>query len=286
MNCSSSFAEIQDISMNMKRLESTTYKISLPLTELFPNTGNFGNWRSTIVTWMYSIAEAFKLQQSVVSAAAYYLDKSVEQGIITSPAEYQLASLTSLHMAMKLYESKLFPWNELLKFGHGNFEDKDIIEMERSIMKGLDFHLHPPTANCFLQEFMKFLPRNILSKTRRKIEMESERLIQATVTHDEFAEFLPSVSAYAAMLLAMRGLSKDRISVSQIDRFILLVQAAAKLTSNSPGLLEVFQKLEPFMENYQEFVGTRQNPPAKEESKRHSTIVSEGLSQPYREMIM
>jgi hypothetical protein len=246
MDSLSTITEKHDIALNMIVLENSKYKRSplCDLSELFPLNKD---WRETIVSWLYSIADLFKLQDSVIQAASFYIDVCVGKGIVTCSKEYQLASLTALHLAMKLYDYKLFPLSSLLDLGHNQFEERDVFLMERQMLEALDWLLHPPTANCFLYEFIKFIPEGVSSMTKEKVEETSQRIIRAALSKDECMHLRPSVLSFAALLVAIEPLDRD-VSVSQLKHFLVGAERVTGLTSTSPELLEAFEVLDSLMD--------------------------------------
>ena len=249
MNCDVVSVDIIDTLSAMQIQESTTYK-RRPEDRVSSACPKSEAWRELIVSWFYIVADAFQIRHNVVTAAAYYLDVAVEEGLVTIGLEYQLVSLTAFQLALKLYELKVFPLSDLIKLSKdGNFTESDILDKERELISVLNWYLHPPTSNCFLEEYIMLLPSEdqVPAEVQSAIRAASEKLLQITTRRSEFFRFPPSILAYAAILNVLERLNYD-VPLCQFQAFVLSVQHSLKLTSsNPPELLNAFELLEQFL---------------------------------------
>ena len=235
------------------------------------------SFRPIIVSWMYNLSKTFQLNHSVVPTAAYYIDRVVSHSImmqesnnnkdddgdgagiilIKSTQEYQLISLTCLHIAMKLYESKLFPMDQLLKLGgtENNFTAQQIEQMELTIVgKILKWNLHPPTCHCYFQQYMiilRTIVRNEDVVVLDEIEKESHRFIQILeIERDDGYNFgtcgedgddandkqkqtryiPPSVLCFATMLLVLERFVEEYQMLSWERHFVPFVKQIQRIT--------------------------------------------------------
>lgn len=206
-----------------------------------------------MVSWMYTVVDVFDLQREIVSIAAYFLDTSVAQNLATSPAEYQLVSLTAFQLAIKITESKIFPLQQLVEFSHGGFSEQDVIRTERRMFRVLDWHLHPPTPESFLEQYMGLLPVDVSESAKIWIQQVAQKVIISSTINDTFRRFPPSIVAYAATLVTMEQLEAGLL-LSQKQAFAVNIQENADLNNSSTGLLETYQLLWPFAD---EAIGSR-----------------------------
>ena len=241
------------------------------------------SFRPIIVSWMYTLSTTFNLNHSVVPTAAYYLDQVVSHSIlqennkddgsvgilIQSTQEYQLLSLTCLHVAMKLYETKLFPIDQLLKLGgtENNFTATQIEQTELAICKILNWNLHPPTCHCYFQQYMILL-RTIIGNgdeedddILEQIEKESQRVIQiveiergdgynfetsddldAAYEKDDTKKrtryIPPSVVCFATMLLVLERFVEDYQVLSWEAHFVPFVKQIQRITQISDKYMD------------------------------------------------
>ena len=199
-------------------------------------------FRQVIIQWMYNMANTFRFSHQVVIVANYYLDTMVqyktkegEQRLIVNSVDYQLASLTSIYVAMKIYGSRVFPITELIKLGRDQFSIEDVSNMERILVNDvLQWKLTPPTVLCYISEFDKLYKLSVQEQseanddddsdvccslieecstaTKESEEDEEEnattssaiKLVQNVIYDDEYCMYPPSIIACAAMILAIK----------------------------------------------------------------------------------
>jgi hypothetical protein len=162
---------------------------------------------------MYTLVKYCKLRHEAAAAATYYLDQGVCRGLITTPTDYQLAAMTSLYLALKIYDSpsmRIVKLSSLVKLGNGDFYEHDIVRMERDLVRVLEWRLNPVTTNCFLQQFLKVfsdcLSMHGMSASSLDLEMVEEvaqLAIEYAVAREAFLSIKRSTIAYAALLSAI-----------------------------------------------------------------------------------
>jgi hypothetical protein len=230
---------------HMRRLESTTYKrpLSQSLREPF-----HGLWRQQIVEWMYTLVKYCKLRHESAAAAVYYLDMAVSHGLVTSPKQYQLCSMTALYLALKVYDSpsmRVVKLSSLVKLGNGEFYEQDVVDMERDMIHLLKWRLSPPTINCFIQQYLVILlsdkddcviddgkaatngvvdsedtspsspsSSELTSSLARKLEEIALECIELVMGRDYFLADDPSVVAYAIILMAIEILDQRQTALA------------------------------------------------------------------------
>ena len=96
-------------------------------------------WRRLMISWMCNVVDVFGLSNQIVSVAAYYLDASVAKNLVESPKDFKLVALTALHLAIKVYDYKLFPLQQLLFYSQTELTIDDVAFMERRIMNALNW---------------------------------------------------------------------------------------------------------------------------------------------------
>mmetsp|Transcript_22747 Transcript_22747/g.40374 ORF Transcript_22747/g.40374 Transcript_22747/m.40374 type:complete len:425 (-) Transcript_22747:253-1527(-) len=206
----------------MRRLEVTTYK--RPLARELPEPFN-GLWRQQIVEWMYTLVKYCKLRHESAAAASYYLDVAVSRGLVHSPSDYQLGAMTALYLALKVYDSpsmRIVKLSSLVKLGNGEFNEQDILRMERDLVQLLGWHLNPPTPNCFLQQYLTLLPHHTEEVTeknsnissiksyRDSLEEHAFKAIEVAMARDYFLAVPPSVIGHSALLMAIETMDQQQ----------------------------------------------------------------------------
>jgi hypothetical protein len=203
----SHWVETRAILKHMRRLEATTYQ--RPTARNLPEPFK-GLWRQQIVEWMYTLVKYCDLRHESAAAASYYLDVAAERGLIRSPNDYQLGAMTALYLALKVYDSpsmRVVKLSSLVKLGNGEFQEQDVLQMERDLVTLLDWHLNPPTPNCFLQQYLTLLPSH---HHKDDIETIALQAIEHTVARDLFLAVPPSVVGYSVLLTAIEAVDQQQ----------------------------------------------------------------------------
>ena len=114
-----------------------------------------------------------------------------------STYSYKLASITALHIALKVHNRTTIKATTLEDLSKGEISATDIIHMETMMLKALDYHLCPPTCQTFIVLFAELLPVSV-----RESSVVSHIIQQAMY----IAELSP-------MHLLMKGVKASVLSV-------------------------------------------------------------------------
>lgn len=207
-------------------LHSLFYQESLPCYQLNQkyvySQGNVSErCRRRTCEWMYDICDHFKLNREVVAIAIFYVDRyftvanSSELPVPTR--QFQLVSLTSLFMAIKVHgekgyqeeteedESTEFNLSFCASISRNQFTPQEIECCEHSLLQVLDWHVNPVVPAHFIDALMNYLsltsahPETIFS-----IYECSKHLAELAVPVAALSmEQKPSVIAFACMLYAL-----------------------------------------------------------------------------------
>lgn len=239
--------ETRDVLTHMRLREATTYRRPLPsddsscsdrdsdgtsVTATTLPAPFHGLWRQQIIEWMYTLVGYCKLRHEAAAAATYYLDQAACRGLIVTPGDYQLGAMTSLYLALKVYDSpsmRIVKLSSLVKLGNGEFYEEDIVRMEKDLVKLLEWRLNPVTANCFLQQYLVILEEacsSCVGVTVDTVRVEELALqaIEAIVARESFLAVPPSVAAYAALSLALEQQTELRPPLRQRQKYAMLRQ--------------------------------------------------------------
>lgn len=236
----------------MQRQESTAYRRSDYLsrndkTRDYTNVVD-GTWRQRIVEWMYGVVDHCSLRRDSVAVATHYLDLCVERGVIEDRQHFQLAAMTALQLAIKLYDSTVVQLNSLIKLGRGLFTEQDVIEMERTILKTLDWHVHPPTSICYLRQFLKLLPSSISPVARYKIAEVTRFVSEISVCLYKFVDAPASAVAYSGMLIAMDRIDELVLPSWQRQQIFHTMRSQCHMDYTSPEIRKVVARLHTSLE--------------------------------------
>jgi lipoyl(octanoyl) transferase len=91
-------------------------------------------WREKICEWSYQVIDHFDFSREVVSISIHYLDRF----LATRPCNkkvFQLAAMTALFLAIKLYEPGRLSMQSMIELSRGYFKVEQMIAMEMSILR-------------------------------------------------------------------------------------------------------------------------------------------------------
>lgn len=158
-------SEIIDRLKAMQTQESKTYRKSDYLKNLPVNADTVDAWcRNKMVEWCYQVIDFVKFRRETVSIAMSYLDRFLgaksprSQQVIKCRKEYQLAAMTCLYIAIKLFEPKLIDTRVLSELSRGCYCPEDFKIMESDILRDLQWFMNDPTPLTYLNHCVALLP--------------------------------------------------------------------------------------------------------------------------------
>jgi hypothetical protein len=151
----------------MSSQEDTTYK----RCDYFEKLNRPGNttaadaWcRYKMVEWCYEVIDFVNLSRETTFIAISYLDRFLSscsdraRQVLESRKEYQLAAMTCLFMAIKIFEPKMIDMTLLVQLSRGSYDSQDFKKMEFDILFGLNWYLNDPTPMNFMVCYLALLP--------------------------------------------------------------------------------------------------------------------------------
>lgn len=91
-------------------------------------------WREKICEWSYQVIDHFEFSREVVSVSIHYLDRF----LATRPCNkkvFQLAAMTCLFLAIKLYEPGKLSMHSMVELSRGYFKVEQMVAMEICILR-------------------------------------------------------------------------------------------------------------------------------------------------------
>lgn len=91
-------------------------------------------WREKICEWSYQVVDHFDFSREIVCISLSYLDRflSVRRA---DQKIFQLAAMTTLYIAIKLYEPGTLKISSLIKLSRGYFTAAHVRSMEKTILR-------------------------------------------------------------------------------------------------------------------------------------------------------
>ncbi|KAL7536937.1 hypothetical protein ACHAXR_007492 [Thalassiosira sp. AJA248-18] len=201
-------------------------------------------WREKIIEWKYQVIDRFDLDREIVSVSTFYLDQYLSLHYVDEEL-FQLVAMASIYLAIKIHSPKKVAILSIASTGNGLITVKHIEAMELAIMKGLNWHLFPPTSNAFIENFFPLISRdcqmngfnNMDHKVADSLEL-ARFLSELSVCAYPFVSVKPSSIAIAAIWYSFEyfGLPESTRKAFQslanglsLDVYAPEVQACGKL---------------------------------------------------------
>lgn len=158
-------------------------------------------WREKTIEWQYHVVDKFDLDREIVSISTFYLDQYLSMNFVDEEL-FQLVSMTSIYLAIKIHSPKKVTMNAIANAGSGLITARHIEAMELSIMKCLDWHLLPPTSVAYIDNFFPILSACCSGDFGKVVDaFEFSRfLVELSVCEYPFLCAKPSSIAIAAIL--------------------------------------------------------------------------------------
>ena len=147
-----------------------------------------------------------------------------------------LTSLTTLAIAIKLFDHKRIKISTLSNLSRGQFGPSDIEEMEYEILDALKWKIHPPTQYAFVSHLVLFLTDQVHPSVRKEVFEMARYQTELAVCDSYFITVPNSTVALAAILNMFDDTSYSRISATARDRFAHDLRAKVGLDCRSPSV--------------------------------------------------
>ena len=245
--------DVGDIVSNMLRQESTLYKREDYLTHILSSLEDGetidGSWRQRIVEWMYGVIDHCNLRRESVAVATCFLDLAASRDLVTCRKDFQLVAMTSLMLSIKLNDSTMVKLDSMVKLGRGLFNEDDVIDMETKILKAFDWHVHPPTAVCFMRQLLRLLPPETTPVARYIIVEVTRFISEVSACLYKFLKYPPSTLSLAAIMIAMERIDERTLPYWQRQQFMYNVTAVTGMDGTSWDVLRALDDLRTSLDN-------------------------------------
>mmetsp|Transcript_30121 Transcript_30121/g.52151 ORF Transcript_30121/g.52151 Transcript_30121/m.52151 type:complete len:334 (-) Transcript_30121:391-1392(-) len=199
-------------------------------------------WREKICEWCYQVVDHFDFNREVVSVAMSYLDRYLATRTVNRRI-FQLAAMTALYLAIKLFEPCNLRMTSLIDLSRGYFTAEHIVTMEDSMLQSLHWHVHPPTPFAFCGDLMLLMPGDINPQLRRNVSEMSGFMTELSVCDYWFVTKKPSSVALAAIINAIELQGPSRIDPRYKVEFLHRVVDIGMDIANDSEIIECYERL-------------------------------------------
>lgn len=199
--------------------------------------------RSILVDWLVEVHLKFKLVPETLYLTINLIDRYLEQREVSRP-KLQLIGVTALLIASKYEEIYPPELRDLVYICDRAYSKNEILQMEETILKTLEYQITIPSAHAFLVRYLK------AAHADKKIVQISCYILDGTLQSYNLLHYLPSQLAAAAVLIARRCVGRNSWSPTLLkyaayceEEVIPVARAVvAEKSSASPELRAVNKK--------------------------------------------
>ena len=161
--------------------------------------------RAILVDWIIDIHNHYNFEQKTLFNTIYIIDAYLSKNIIETK-NFQLLGLSSLLISCKENEIKYPNLNIFVRMADNAYNAKQIINMEKKIMKCLDFGLLGPTCDEFFDinaEYFNFT---------EKQKFFGKYFLDSSLIDYNFIQYKPSTIGIACCYIVMKFFKLDDIN--------------------------------------------------------------------------
>ena len=199
-------------------------------------------WREKICEWCYQVVDHFDFNREVVSVTMSYLDRYLATRTVNRRI-FQLAAMTALYLAIKLFEPGKLRMSSLIDLSRGYFMAEHIVTMEDSMLQSLKWHVHPPTPLAYCRDFMGLVSGEINPVARHDVNELARFMTELSVCDYWFVTKKPSSIALASLINAMELQGPRRIENRHKMEFLSRVAEIGMDITNDDEIVECYERL-------------------------------------------
>lgn len=164
--------------------------------------------RLKMAQWCFNVIDYIEFRRETVSIAMSYLDRFLCSGspraeqVINCRKEYQLASMATLFMAIKINEPVIVDVTMLADLSKGLYTPKDFRQMEIDVLFALNWRVNGPTAQSFVAHLLTLMQKQMPNRPvhdLQKILDQAMYQVELSAGDYELMTQKPSVIATASI---------------------------------------------------------------------------------------
>ena len=209
--------------------------------------------RVKMCEWCYQVTDFLQFKRETVAISMSYLDRFLStphpraRGSLHDRKEYQLAAMTSLYIAIKLFEPMVIDTQLLSTISRGCYTELDIVNMEQEILTALSWRVNGPTAHDFLSHMISLLFSSAQkyddTAAMRTILDISKFHVEIAVCDYDIALQKPSAVALASIFNSIEDIDENFFSSRSMYDFVECIANASKLDTFSEEVNAVRARL-------------------------------------------
>ncbi|XP_019436015.1 PREDICTED: cyclin-A2-2 [Lupinus angustifolius] len=156
--------------------------------------------RAILVDWLVEVSEEYNLVPDTLYLTVNLIDRFLSASLIKKQ-KLQLLGVTCMLISSKYEEIKAPQVKEFCVITDNAYTKAEVLKMESEVLKLLHFQLSVPTTKTFLRRFIK-AAQSSYEVGYVELEFLANYLAELTLVEYSFLQFLPSMIAASAVLLA------------------------------------------------------------------------------------
>lgn len=164
--------------------------------------------REILVDWLVEVAEEYKLVSDTLYLTVSYIDRFLSYHVL-SRNKLQLLGVSCMLIASKHEEITPPHIEDFCYITDNTYAKEEVLEMEKEILKFLNFEVSNPTTKTFLRSFTRTAQENSTPSTL-KFEFLACYLAELSLLDYGFLQFNPSMVAASAIFLSNFTLQPEK----------------------------------------------------------------------------
>ncbi|CAE7390715.1 unnamed protein product [Symbiodinium sp. KB8] len=190
---------VQDIYKHYRKDEVT--KVASPSYMAHQSDIN-EKMRAILVDWLVEVHLKFKLMPETMFLTVNLIDRFLERKLVARQ-KLQLVGVTAMLLASKYEEIYAPEVRDFVFITDRAYNREQILSMESAMLTALGFNVTCPTALHFMNRFLK--AARVADETGR-LKYLVRYYVERTMQEYSMLKYLPSITAAAAVNIAMRSL--------------------------------------------------------------------------------
>ncbi|KAL7541266.1 hypothetical protein ACHAXR_012027 [Thalassiosira sp. AJA248-18] len=208
--------------LNDMRVQEETMRCSNYFIRTAPTNDDIDeSSRKAMVTWIQQVQKTLSLSPETVWIAMSFFDRYLSSGkgkslsVLKSRCKFQLASITSFYIAVKIYEPVVLGIDLLLQICRGRYAESDILCMEMDILSTLGWRVACHTPMDFVRHMLELLSsdKEVSSSGSLLLERACQKHLDYAITDIGFSCMKPSVVAISCLASSLT--ESDALSLTQ-----------------------------------------------------------------------
>jgi len=249
--CLTDNEDVIDRLLVMRKQEDTTYVCTDYLKTTMSSTMIDELCRSKMLTWCFQVADFGKFNRDTVVIAMSYLDLFLSSGapqamdVIKTRKAFQLASMTTLYMAIKLFEPVEMDTTAFAALSRNIYTAQDFVKTEFAILSALNWRINGPTTLSFLEHFFALIPDRSVSciMIREVLIPICKQYLELTLSDYYFVTQKPSTVAIAVLSASLEHVSLNSFNETERCSLFSDISNALKVELNSSNILSAQKRL-------------------------------------------